>query len=125
MKKVIISIFIIVIILQGINADTFIENFDNANYKDTTQTTTNWPAVVDLKNVTVLERENKFVETTGVINWGGGITAIDCNSAAGKWLIGGEGGKLNEYDGNNFINHSTNLIGFGTADIGAIRYNGS
>jgi len=124
-KKVIILTFITVFILQGIKADTFTENFDNANYKDTTQTTTNWPAVVDLKNVTVLNRENKFVETTGVINWGGGITAIDCNSSAGKWLIGGEGGKLNEYDGNNFINHSTDLIGFGTADIGAIRYNGS
>ncbi len=124
-KKILLIIMIVVITgIINLFADTFTENFDNANYKDTTQTTTNWPAVVDLKNVTVLERENKFAETTGVINWGGGITAIDCNATQGRWLIGGEGGKINEYDGNNFINHSNDL-GFGTSDVGVIRFNGS
>ncbi len=124
-KKRLLTIVIIIITgIVNLSADTFTENFDNVNYKDTTQTTTSWPAVVELKNVTTLKRDNKFAETTGVINWGGGITAIDCNAAQGKWLIGGEGGKINEYDGNNFINHSNNL-GFGTSDVGVIRYNGS
>lgn len=61
-----------------------------------------------------------------MINWGGGILAMDYDAVAAKWLIGGYGGKLNSYDGSVFVNKSTNLSsGWGSTLIYSIKSNGA
>ncbi|HPD18062.1 MAG TPA: hypothetical protein PLF61_00175, partial [Candidatus Goldiibacteriota bacterium] len=104
-------------------ADTFTESFNSDTYKDTTNTTANWDSSINYR--LLLAREDKFAETTGVINWGGGILAIDYNSSSGKWLIGGYAGKLNEWDGTHFINHMTKISNWGGNIIRVIKNNGS
>ena len=78
-KKHILCI-ILIILPVSILGLSFTENFDNDNYKDTTNTTTNWPAVYDSKNVTILDREDKFAETSGVTVWG-----ADDRRCHGRW----------------------------------------
>ena len=82
-------------------AEIFNENFDNSAYKDTTLTSSsiNWPAVYDSKNVAMLKMSDMFAETSGVTVWGGGARAIEYDSGNSRFLIGGEAGKINEYNG--------------------------
>lgn len=121
------TVFLILTVSFHLQAITFTENFTTTNYKDTTNTTTDWPAVVDGKDVTQLRTDDRFAETTGVVNWGGAITEIDYNASTSKWLIGGYAGKLNLYDGFNYINLSSQFRNTlsGEFDIGAIANNGS
>ena len=119
----VITIFFYFIFYFSVYPATFTESFNSDTYKDTTNTTANWDSSVNFR--LVLAREDKFAETTGVINWGGGILAIDYNSTSGKWLIGGYAGKLNEWDGTHFINQTTKLSGWGANIIRAIKNNGT
>ena len=84
-------------------------------------TTANWD-IIDYE--AILAKANGFSETTGVIDWGGGITAIEYASST-QWLIGGLQGKINEWDGAHFIDFSSNLVNFGNSNIRSIKYNGS
>ncbi len=124
-KKTYISAYIIfafIICISPAFADTFIETFDSSVYRDPS-TTANWNTI---QGRLMLPRQDKFSETSGVINWGGGITTIDYDAANSRWLIGGYNGKLNEYDGIHFINRSTNLSsGWGTGIIFSVKNNGS
>ena len=122
--KIILQTAIIISIFSvfPLFADTFTETFDSVNFRDSVNTTINWNTV---EGYAVLGRQDIFAETTGVLNWGGGVLSVRYDSGLSRWLIGGEGGKINEHDGYNFINRSTGLIGFGTSDIFAIGSNGS
>ncbi len=122
-KKYYFLIFIVFCLCVCVYSATYTESFNSDTYKDITNTTANWDSSVNFR--LVLAREDKFAETTGVINWGGGILAIDYNSSSQKWLIGGYEGKLNEWDGAHFINHTTKLSGWGANIIRAIKNNGT
>jgi hypothetical protein len=113
-----------VFMVAAVYADTFTENFLSTNYEDTALTTANWDILSP--GYLLLPRVQQFVETTGVISWGSGVTAMDCTATAGgeMWLIGGYSGKINSYDGSNFVNLSTQLPStWGTSIIRAIKVN--
>jgi len=121
-KKRSIFITLILLFISSIiySATTFTENFTTDNFKDNSATTANWDTV---NNQGILLREPRFAETTGVINWGGGIEAIKYDGT-GTWVIAGDGGKINSYDGLHFVNLSVEA-GFGTDNIYAVWHNGS
>ncbi|MFW6211032.1 MAG: hypothetical protein ACOC4H_02815, partial [bacterium] len=119
-KKVVFSAVIFAFSAGFVFAAEFTENFNDNLYKDDANTTANWNTT---DNRVQLDRDNRFAETTGVVNWGGGVTAIEYNADDSLWLLGGEGGKLNSYNGVNFINLSVDL-GFGTNTVNDIHYNG-
>src|SRR6056297_3591181 len=116
-----IALFLIALLClrQGLlKADTFTEDFSS----DTSNTTANWDTV---NSRVILDNEDKFAETSGVINWGGGILDIGYDSSSDSWLIGGYNGRLNEFDGTGFINHSGDLVNWGTSYVRAVKSNGS
>ncbi len=124
-KRILTTVFTASILLLCtavlLRANTFIENFTNTSYENTASTTANWDI---LDHYAILAKANGFAETTGVIDWGGGITAIEYASST-QWLIGGLQAKINEWDGTNFIDFSSNLVNFGNSNIRSIKYNGS
>jgi hypothetical protein len=121
MKKTIAVMALLLAHAGACLALSFTETFDTTAFRDPAGTTANWDTA---DSRAVLQRVSKFAQTVDVINWGGGVTAIDCSSST-KWLLGGLQGKINEFDGVNFIDHSSNLIGFGSSHLRAIKYNGS
>ncbi|MCE5300609.1 MAG: hypothetical protein LLG37_07035, partial [Spirochaetia bacterium] len=117
-----VAVMLINFLCVPLFATTFQETFSTETYKDTVNTTANWDTVNGRANLT---RVNKFSETTGVINWGGGVTCIDYDPSSSKWLFGGEYGKINVYDGTYFTNLSLKLRNWGTSTIRSVKSNGS
>lgn len=102
----------------AVNLHAFTETFGTADFKDTANTTANW----DIMNgKAILQRVSKFAQTVDVVNWGGGVSAVEYVSG-GQWLIGGIQGKLNSYDGSNFEDITSELSGFTDWNIWAIKY---
>ena len=104
-------------------ANTFTENFTTNTYENTGATTAKWDYTVN--HQLVLSNANQFAETTGVIDWGGGVRSIDYDNTNSIWLIGGDGGKINKYDGSFFTNLTTKLVNFGTSSVAAVKANGT
>ena len=67
-------------------ANTFTENFTTNTYENTGATTAKWDYTVN--HQLVLSNANQFAETTGVIDWGGGVISIDYDKTKSIWLIG-------------------------------------
>ncbi|MCD4814761.1 hypothetical protein K8S19_13855 [bacterium] len=96
----------------------FTENFTSNTYEDVAETTAFWDT--SGSGEVRLHSYYTFSEPSGVLNWGGQVNTIHNNGS--YWLIGGNGGKINRYNGAAYSSLSASMSGFEGNNINTIGY---
>ncbi len=103
-------------------ADTFTETFTSTTYKDPSSavTTANWDTTL---HEVRLPSTYAFTQPSGTVVWGGQINAIAQNGS--YWLLGGNGAKINRYNGSTYTDLSSSLETYQGKNIRALAYGSS
>ncbi|MCD4814762.1 hypothetical protein K8S19_13860, partial [bacterium] len=102
------------------HAATYNESFSTNDYCDPGNTTADWNTSAEQVQ---LQSSYQFSQPAGIANWGGQINAVAGNGST--FLIGGDGAKLNHYNGTSATNLSPDLPGFAGNNIRAIAWGGN